>query len=211
MTRFADRKEAGERLAEALAALKLGDPVVLALPRGGVPVAAPVAHALNAPLDLLMVRKIGTPGNPELAAGAVVDGAAHQVVFNKNILAGIGLREADLADAIAAQLKVIEERRAVYLQDRAPVPIDGRDVVVVDDGIATGATVKAALKALAARAPRSITLAVPVAPGSAQEEFAALVDTFICLETPLYFYAVGQAYVDFGQTSDDEVVELLRQ
>ncbi len=161
---FADRTEAGERLADAVAALGLDDPVVLALPRGGVPVAAPVAQRLGAPLDLLMVRKIGTPGNPELAAGAVVDGAAHQVVLNEDILRHLRLTEADFAETIARELAVIEARRALYLKDRAPVALAGRDVIVVDDGIATGATVKAALKGLAGLEPASVTLAVPVAP-----------------------------------------------
>lgn len=206
---FADRKEAGQQLAGAVAALGLADPVVLALPRGGVPVAAPVAQALGAPMDLLMVRKIGVPGHSELAAGAVVDGVAHQVVWNARILRDLGLNEADLAGAVEAQLAVIEERRAGYLGGRAPLALGGRNVVVVDDGIATGATVKAALKALAGQALASLTLAVPVAPRSAAAEFRPLVDNYICLSEPEPFYAVGQGYARFGQTSDAEVVALM--
>jgi putative phosphoribosyl transferase len=209
--RFRDREEAGDRLAEAVAALALRDPVVLALPRGGVPVAAPVAKALGAPLDLVMVRKIGTPGNPELAAGAVVNGAAPVTVFNTDILRHLGLAEDDLADTIARELAVIEDRRARYLGSRAPVPLAARDAVIVDDGIATGATMKAALKAVRALNPASLTLAVPVAPPEAVAEMQALVDHLVILETPAPFYAVGQHYRVFGQTSDAEVVALLQR
>jgi len=210
MALFLDRAEAGEQLAETLAALGLADPVVLALPRGGVPVAAPVAKRLGAPLDLVMVRKLGVPGHAELAAGAVVDGPVHQAVFNQDILRQLGLGEADFAAQIARELAVIEERRARYLGGRKPVPVKGRDVVVVDDGIATGATARAALKGLAAAGAGSVTLAVPVAPREAQREFADLVDRFICLDVPEPFFAVGAHYQRFGQTGDDEVVALMR-
>lgn len=206
---FQDRQEAGERLADAVAALGLADPVVLALPRGGVPVAAPVAARLKAPLDLVMVRKIGVPGHDELAAGAVVDGAAHRVVFNADIVKHLGLKEADFAEAIARELKVIETRRALYLAGRAPVPLRGRDVVVVDDGIATGATARAALTALGRVGAASITLAVPVAPLDAERTMGDLVNRLICLEQPEPFYSVGAHYRVFSQTSDAEVVSLL--
>ena len=208
---FVDRAEAGARLAKAVGALGLADLVVLALPRGGVPVAAPVAEALGAPLDLVMVRKIGVPGHSELAAGAVVNGAAHQVVWNAAILRDLGLSAADLQGEVEAQLALIERRRGLYLDGRAPVAVSGRDVVLVDDGIATGVTVKAALKGLKAREVASVTLAVPLAPHSAVAEFTPLVGRFICLTTPEPFYAVGQGYLNFGQTSDKEVVALLRQ
>lgn len=211
MRQFADRQDAGTRLAEAVEKLGLADPVILALPRGGVPVAAPVAERLGAPLDLVMVRKIGTPGNPELAAGAVVDGAEPQTVYNADILRHLGLREADFAAAVARELKVIEDRRAVYLAGRDPVPLRGRDVVVVDDGIATGATVKVALKGLKARGQASRTLAVPTAPKDTLEELKPMVDHLVCLVTPDPFWAVGQAYARFGQTSDAEVVGLLQE
>lgn len=211
MQRFVDRTDAGKQLAEAVARLELADPVVLALPRGGVPVAAPVAQALGAPLDLVMVRKIGVPGHRELAAGAVADGAAHRVIWNAAVLRDLGLSEAELQAEVAAQLALIEKRRGLYLGDRAPVSVSGRDVVLVDDGIATGATVKAALKGLHSGEAASITLAVPLAPHSAVTEFKRLVDNFICLSTPEPFYAVGQGYLNFGQTSDEEVRVLTRQ
>ena len=207
--RFADREEAGRRLADAVAEHEYADPVVLALPRGGVPVAVPVAERLGAPLDLLMVRKIGTPGNPELASGAVVDGPAHQVVFNREILRHLNLAEADFEDAIAEQLKVIEERRKRYLAGRAPLPVKGRDAVVVDDGIATGATVKAALKGLQAQDPASITLAVPVGPPDTVAELRGMVDRVVCLETPAFFGAVGAFYDRFDQVTDDEVARTM--
>lgn len=209
MSEFRDRAEAGERLAAAVAALGLGDPVVLALPRGGVPVAVPVARALGAALDLVMVRKIGVPGNPELAAGAVVDGPAHEAVFNEDVLRGLGLDRADFDMAIAEELKVIEARRARYMGGRAPVDVAGRDAVVVDDGIATGATVRAALAGLRRRAPRSVTLAVPVAAPEALAALEGLVDGVVCLCRPVAFRAVGLHYDRFGQVTDDEVIAAL--
>ena len=208
---FHDREEAGRALAERLGAMKPQRPVVLALPRGGVPVALPVARALRAPLDLLMVRKLGLPGQPELAAGAVVDGETHEVVFNPHVLRASGLSEADFAAVIDARLKEIEERRERYLGGRAPVPVAGRTAIVVDDGIATGATVKAALRGLRARAPAAIVLAVPVAPRDVVPELEPLVDELICLETPDPFYAVGMHYRNFGQVSDAEVVAGLQE
>ncbi|MDJ0824743.1 MAG: phosphoribosyltransferase family protein [Rhodobacter sp.] len=210
MDRFLDRNDAGIQLAEAVAKLGLADPVVLALPRGGVPVAAPVADRLGAPLDLVMVRKIGCPGNPELAAGAVVNGASPQTVFNADILRHLGMAEADFAGAVARELETIERRRNAYLAGRAAVPLRGRDAVVVDDGIATGATVKVALKAMAGRGPASLTLAVPTAPADSLAALKSMVDHLVCLVTPEPFWAVGQAYQRFGQTSDEEVVGALQ-
>jgi putative phosphoribosyl transferase len=204
--KFADRTEAGKELADAVAGLGLAHPVVLALPRGGVPVAVPVAQRLGAPLDLLMVRKIGAPGNPELAAGAVVDGPAWEAVFNDDFLRQLGLTKDDFAMAIEQELKVIEARRAKYMGGRAPIDLSGRDAVVVDDGIATGATVRAALKGLRRKAPRSVTLAVPVAPADTLGQIEPLVDHMICLETPAAFRAVGLHYVRFGQVGDAEVI-----
>ncbi len=207
---FKDRDEAGAALAEAVAAEAPDAPVVLALPRGGVPVAQPVARRLNAPLDLLMVRKLGVPGQPELAAGAVVDGAAHQVVFNRDVLRMLGQSEADFDDAIREKLDEIETRRKTYLQGRAPVDVEGRTAIVVDDGIATGATVRAALTALRQRSPRAIWLAVPVAPRAAIAEIRPLVDRLICLEVPHLFQAVGAHYARFDQVSDAEVAAAMR-
>jgi len=207
--RFQNRVTAGEMLADQVAALGLDDPVVLALPRGGVPVAVPVARRLAAPLDLIMVRKIGVPGHQELAMGAVVDGAEPAVVWNTEVVNLIGPSKADRDAAVARQLDEIAARRSRYLQGRAPVAVKGRDAVVVDDGIATGATVRAALKALRRREPASITLAVPVAPGDTCHELAALVDHLICLQSPDPFFAVGAHYVDFRETVDDEVIRAL--
>ena len=158
-----------------------------------------------------MVRKIGCPGNPELAAGAVVEGDPPAAVYNAGIMSQLGLSEADLAPTVERELKTIAERRAAYLAGRAPVPVEGRDVVVVDDGIATGATVKAALKALSGRGGTSLTLAVPLAPTDTLAELRPLVDHLVCLKTPSPFFAVGQGYERFGQTSDAEVIKLLRQ
>ena len=211
MTCFADREDAGKRLAVAVKRLRLTDPVVLALPRGGVPVAAPVAKALGAPLDLVMVRKIGAPGQAELAAGAVVDDAAHQVVWNESVLRGLGLRPADLQPAVDEQLALTKDRRALYLVGRVPVPVRGRDVVVVDDGIATGATIRAALKGISQAGAASITLAVPVAPSDTLAALKPLVDQVICMTTPEPFHAVGQQYQRFDQVTDTEVVGILRR
>jgi putative phosphoribosyl transferase len=206
---FRDRTEAGEALAAALAATPLTDPVVLALPRGGLPVAAPVAERLKAPLDLLLVRKIGVPGHEELAAGAVVDGPAQETVFNPGVLAMLGLREEDFAATVAAKLAEIETRRARYMGDVPPVPLEGRSAIVVDDGIATGATVKAALLGLRRRNPREIVLAVPVAPADSLAELRPLVTRTVCLETPDPFFAVGAHYRHFPQVEDGEVAAIL--
>ena len=210
MRRFVNRTEAGEKLARAVMALGLSRPVVLALPRGGVPVAAPVATRLQAPLDLMMVRKIGVPVQPELAAGAVVKGVTTQTVWNRDVLDMLGLDRADLASQVESQLAVIDERRQTYLQGRPPTNLKDHDVVLVDDGIATGATARAALKALRHHAPASVTLATPVAPSSSAIDFGDLVDQFLCLVSPTPFHAVGQGYVDFRQTSDNEVIKCLR-
>ncbi|PRX37704.1 Predicted phosphoribosyltransferase [Meinhardsimonia xiamenensis] len=210
MKRFADREEAGQLLAERLAAEgPWNDPVVLALPRGGVPVARPVADRLGAPLDLLLVRKIGAPGNPELAVGAVVDGTDREAVWNDDLLRLMGLSREDMAPAVARALAEIEERRRLYLGDRAPVPVEGRDVIVIDDGIATGATMRAALRAVRRRNPASVTLAVPVAPADTLHELRPLVDRLVCLAVPEPFHAVGLHYEDFRQTTDEEVRALL--
>lgn len=204
---FRDRTEAGERLAEKLKALDLVDPVVLALPRGGVPVALPIAAALKAPLDLLLVRKIGTPGNPELAAGAVVEGA--EPVFNRNVMAFEGLTEEGLAPVVAEKRTEIAARREAWLTGRAPVPRGGKTLIVVDDGIATGATVRAALTALAGAGARSIVLAVPVAPAETLASLAPLCDRVVCLETPVFFGAVGAHYARFEQVPDAAVAAML--
>lgn len=209
MDRFLNRDDAGRRLAEAVAVLGLRNPVVLALPRGGVPVARHVAERLKAPLDLILVRKIGAPMHEELAMGAVVDGDPPQVVWNRGVLAELGLDPKDLDKMVAGKVAEIDERRERYLGGRPPVSVAGRDAVVVDDGIATGSTVRAALKALRSKHPSSITLAVPVAPAETAEDLNTAVDHMVCLARPRPFFAVGAHYVDFRQTSDDEVTRTL--
>lgn len=204
---FRDREEAGAKLADALAARPIERPVVLALPRGGVPVAAPVAARLKAPLDLLMVRKIGVPGQEELAAGALAEGQAPE--FNANVLAMIGRRPEDFAGAVAAKRAEIAERRARYLGGRAQVSLKGRTAILVDDGIATGATVRAALAAARAAGAARVILAVPVAPAGALADLRALADDVVCLERPTDFRAVGDHYRDFTQVEDAEVQAIL--
>lgn len=209
MSRFLNRTEAGKALAGVLAEKNYDDPVILALPRGGVPVAIEVVRALKAPLDLVMVRKIGAPGQQELAVAAVVNGDDPQIVVNEGIAQAFGLTDADIEKMSHSRLDEIRRRRGVYLSGRTQVPIKGRTVIVVDDGIATGATTRASLKAVRRRDPAKLVLAVPVAPSDVVEEMRAEVDEVICLSTPSPFQAIGLHYVDFGQTSDEEVVQLL--
>ena len=162
-TPFLDRSDAGRMLGQALALRNDPDPVILALPRGGVPVAAEVARALNAPLDLVLVRKIATPSRPELAVGAVVNGASPEIVVNKDIAAFFGITPDDIRKLADAELDVIRRRRALYLAGRSPMPLKGRSAIVVDDGLATGATMRAALRAVRRQGPARLIMAVPVA------------------------------------------------
>jgi predicted phosphoribosyltransferase len=195
----------------ALSSYKGRSAVVLALPRGGVPVAAEVAEALDASLDLVLVRKIGVPTQPELAMGAVVDGAAPIVVRNQEVIELSGTT-ADEFDAVCArELAEIERRRKLYLGERSRAPIAGQVVIVVDDGIATGATTRAALQAIRNRKPKELVLAVPVAPSDTIERLRGEVDALICLETPELFGAIGYFYRDFRQVGDEEVVEILKR
>lgn len=206
---FANRREAGVALGAALRALGLHDPVVLALPRGGVPVAAEVARVLHAPLDLLLVRKIGAPFNPELAVAAVVDAAGDDLVVDAPLMHEIGMALADVQARAVEERAEIARRRTLYLGGRARVPLAGRTVVVVDDGIATGTTVRAALKGLRRANPAAIVLAVPVAPADTAAALSAEVDRLVVLRQPDPFRAVGLHYADFAQTSDAEVIALL--
>lgn len=208
---FADRVEAGRLLASTLATRHYDDPVVLALPRGGVPVAAEVARALHAPLDLVLVRKIGVPFQPELALAAVVDGQEPELVVNEEVrrLAQVSAEQLDRLKA--REMAEIERRRRIYLQGRDRIPIAGATAIVIDDGVATGATMRAALKALRRGRPRKLVLAVPVAPPDTVRDLRREVDELICVETPEPFYAIGAFYQDFTQTSDEEVVALLAQ
>ncbi len=206
---FRDRIEAGRALARALVRYKADKPVVLALPRGGVPVAAEVATALDAPLDLVLVRKIGVPYQPELAAGAVVDGQRPVVVRNDMIIRHTDVSEADFAAVRDRELAEIERRRKLYLGDRPHPRLEDRTVIIVDDGIATGATTRAALRAIRTRKPRKLVLAVPVAPTSSLSELKDEADAIVCLEDHENFGAIGSFYGDFTQVDDVTVTELL--
>jgi putative phosphoribosyl transferase len=209
MTPFKNREIAGKALAEAVAAKSLPDPVVLALPRGGVPVAAEVARMLNAPLDLVMVRKIGVPWQPELAAGAVIDGEDAQIVLNEEVCAEANIERSYIDEAAKEELREIERRAKLYLKDRPRASVTGRTAIVVDDGIATGTTIRAVIKALRRKDPKSIVLAVPVAPTDAVADLGAEADDVICLETPEPFFGISLHYQDFHQVSDKEVVKIL--
>jgi len=207
---FADRAAAGRALARALAGRTWAQPlVVLALPRGGVPVAAEVARALHAPLDLLLVRKIGAPGQPELAVAAVVDGTPPDVVVDEETATLSGADTAYIEQQAQRELQEIERRRHVYLQDREPLPVRGGTAVVVDDGMATGTTARAALRALKRRGPGRTLLAVPLAAHSAVAPLAAEVDEIVCLAQPWPFHAVGPHDGNFRQVDDAEVLAAL--
>jgi putative phosphoribosyl transferase len=206
---FENRRDAGRKLAAALRHYQDRDLVVLALPRGGVPVGAEVAAALGAPLDLLLVRKIGVPWQPELAMGAVIDGETPLVVRNAEVIELARIKEADFEAASQVELAEIERRRQSYIGARARPHITGRTAIIVDDGIATGATVRAAIRGLRRRNPEAIVLAVPVAPRDTIETLLAEVDEVVCLEMPADFRAISLYYRDFGQTSDAEVTRIL--
>ncbi len=206
---FHDRGEAGRRLAQRLLTFKDSHPVVLALPRGGVPIGFEVARLLHAPLDLILVRKIGAPHHEEFAIGAVADGGNPELVIDDDLIAGLGIEPEYLEQAKTAALREIERRRRAWFGDRAPVEVAGRTALVVDDGIATGSTMKAALRATRRRSPARLVLAVPVAPSHSIEGLAAEADETICLDMPVEFFAVGQFYRQFPQLRDEEVTDLL--
>jgi predicted phosphoribosyltransferase len=206
---FVDRTDAGRQLAAALAKYKDRRPVVLALPRGGVPVAAEVAEALHAPLDLVLVRKIGVPYQPELAMGAVVDGPDPLIVRNEDVIRLAGISPAAFAEVRDRELAEIARRRKRYLGARAHPELRGSTAIVVDDGVATGATTRAALRAVRRRGPERLVLAVPVAPTETLRALRDEADEIVCLEDYESFMAIGVYYSDFQQLSDAEVTEAL--
>jgi putative phosphoribosyl transferase len=207
---FRNRSEAGSRLAARLDRYKdRGDVIVLALPRGGVVTGYEIARAIGAPLDVLIVRKIGFPYQPELAAGAVAETGS--VVLNRDIMAMGGLTEEALKPEIDRQKEEIARRIVLYRGGRPLTDLADKTVVLVDDGIATGATIKAAIAALKQENIAKLVLALPVGPPETVEVLRTMVDEFICLETPLYFMAVGAHYGDFTQVTDEDVVKLLHR
>lgn len=206
---FKNRQNAGMQLAAELAKYKDQDPVILALPRGGVPVAAEVAVALDAPLDLILVRKIGVPWQPELAMGAVVDGSTPTVVRNDHVIRLAGISEDEFRRVSDEELAEIERRRQRYLGDRSRVEIAGRTAIVVDDGVATGATTRAALRVTKMRKPKKTVLAVPVGPTEIITAMREEADDVICLQERKDFGAIGFYYANFRQVDDTEVIETL--
>ncbi len=208
-TSFPSREHAGRELALRLKSMGIADPVILALPRGGVPIAAEVARVLHAPLDLLLVRKIGVPSMPELAAAAIVDGEKPDLVLNTGVMDAAGLTAADIYSLADEQLAEIERRRKFYLADRKPVSVEDKTAIVIDDGVATGTTAKAALQALRRRSPKAIILATPVGSTEALSDLGPFADQVVCLQQPPLFSAIGQFYSDFHQLTDAEVIEAL--
>lgn len=206
---FYDRQDAGEQLAKSLINYK-NDPntLILALPRGGVPVAYPVAKALQLPLDVFVVRKLGVPFNPELAMGAI---ASNEVEYlNHELIAELGISQHDIDKVIRKERAELERREQQYRQGLQFPSIKGKTIIIIDDGIATGATIHAGILALKKLSPKKIIVAVPVAPNDSLEKLETIVDEIICLHSPAIFYGVGMFYQNFSQTTDDEVYQLLR-
>lgn len=205
---YADRAAAGRILAERLIAkVPLDDPVVLALPRGGVPVAFEVSARLDAPLDILVVRKLGVPGHEELAMGAIASGG--QQVLNHDLIASLRITPDEVRNVAVEEQRELDRRERAYREGHEPVPLDGRQVVLIDDGLATGATMRAAALAARTRGAREIIVAVPVAAAQTCDEIDAAVDRTVCVFVPEPFFGVGQWYRDFDQTTDDQVRDLL--
>lgn len=209
MEPFENRIDAGRRLARLLGDYRdRGDVIVLALPRGGVPVALEVARWLGAPMDLMLVRKLGVPGHEELAMGAIASGAR---VLNEEVIANCGISEFDLERETRAEQAELKRRARRYRGDRPWPQLENRCVILVDDGIATGATMAVAARAIREQGPAELVIAVPVAPPSTIERFASLADRFVCPLQPPSFWAIGAWYRDFTQLSDEQVIEMMRQ
>jgi putative phosphoribosyl transferase len=208
---FRNRSEAGRRLAAALSAYREQNPVILALPRGGVAIAAEVAATLEAPIDLILVRKIGVPFEPELAMGAVVDGGSPIIVRNEDVIRHAGIDETAFKAICDNEMAEIERRRVRYLGNRQREDLAGHTAIVVDDGIATGATTRAALRATRQRKPKRLVLAVPVAPSESLADLRDEADEVVCLEQYEKFGAIGLYYDDFRQVSDEQVIDILKR
>lgn len=209
LMRFSDRQEAGRALAARLGKLDPGKTVIAALPRGGLPVAAEICAATGAPLELILVRKIGAPGQPELAVGAVTDGAEPHYAVIREVADAFGLTDDQVKRRGEKELAEIERRRALWFGSRPRIALKDKTVVVVDDGVATGATMRAALESVRAAGAAKIVLALPVAPDDTLAELEPLADETVCLATPRPFYAVGSHYDSFPQLGDAEVTEIL--
>ncbi|MBI5631436.1 MAG: phosphoribosyltransferase [Elusimicrobia bacterium] len=206
---FRDRRAAGRKLAQRLLPLRAGPAIVLALPRGGVEVGYEVARALEIPLDIVVARKLRAPADPELAIGAVAEWEIPRPVFNQDLIARLGVGPDYIQEELGRQLAEIRRRQDLYRGGRPAAQLRGKQVFLVDDGLATGASARAAALAVRSRGPSSVTLAVPVACAEVAAEIRREMDSFVCLFEPEPFIAVGNQYQDFEQTSDDEVVEIL--
>lgn len=206
---YKDRREAGAKVASRLMRYKdRADVIVLALPRGGVVNGHEIAKRLNVPLDIIIIRKIGFPGQPELAIGAVSETGA--VALNEDLISSYGIKEDYIKGEVEGHMKEISRRKALYRGGRGVPALKGKTVILVDDGVATGATMKAAISTLRKENPARLVVALPVASMEAEEEIKKLVDEWVCLMTPREFMAIGNFYEDFSQVSDQEVVELLK-
>lgn len=204
---FRDRVDAGQQLAHALESMTLPRPIVLALPRGGVPVGAEVARALQAPLDVVLVRKLGVPSQPELAMGAIGENGVR--VLNSDVLRGVGITDAQLARVEERERDELERRAREYRGERPPAPVAGHTAIVVDDGLATGSTARAAIEVVRALGAQRVVLAIPVAPPDTVAALERVADAVVAVVTPTPMWAIGAWYDDFSQTSDAEVMRLL--
>lgn len=209
MAYFSDRTDAGKRLASAMPDFAGKNAIVLAIPRGGVVVGFEIAKRLNLPLDVIIPHKIGAPDNPELAIGAMTEDGT--IILDKNLVSYLGVTQSYIREESEQQKNEINRRLKLYRQNKPYPELKNRDVILVDDGIATGSTMKAALASAKNRGAKTVTVVVPVGPPSTIKELETQADRVVCLYTPEFFQAIGQFYADFSQTSDDEVIELLKE